>query len=90
MQTSSDGTQTEVKDVATSSHMLSVDDIGFLISVSCEPIRSDWARGPIVLSEQIGPILPGNANDFHPQFMMIVCSTAQVYEIATFLFCVDK
>ncbi|KAM7505783.1 hypothetical protein LguiB_004687 [Lonicera macranthoides] len=57
--TSSDGTQTEVKDVATSSYMLSVDDIGFLMSVSCEPIRSDWARGPIVLSEQIGPIIPG-------------------------------
>jgi hypothetical protein len=57
--TSPDGTQTEVKDVATSSYNLSIEDIGFLISVSCEPIRSDWARGPIVLSEQIGPIISG-------------------------------
>ncbi|MCI36321.1 protein phosphatase 1 regulatory subunit, partial [Trifolium medium] len=40
------------------SYMPSIDDIGFFISVSCEPVRSDWARGPIVLSEQIGPIIP--------------------------------
>lgn len=57
--TSSDGTQTEVKDATTSSYILSIDDIGFFVSVSCEPVRSDWARGPIVLSEQIGPIIPG-------------------------------
>lgn len=55
----SDGTQQEIRDASSSSYMLSVDDIGFSISVSCEPIRSDWARGPIVLSEQIGPIIPG-------------------------------
>lgn len=42
-----------------SSYMLSLEDIGFFVSVSCEPVRSDWARGPIVLSEQIGPIIPG-------------------------------
>lgn len=57
--TSSDGTQSEIRDATTASYMLSFDDIGFFISVSCEPIRSDWARGPIVLSEQVGPILPG-------------------------------
>lgn len=57
--TSSDGTQTEVKGATTASYMLSVNDIGFSISVSCEPVRSDWARGPIVLSEKIGPIIPG-------------------------------
>ncbi|KAF7120869.1 hypothetical protein RHSIM_Rhsim13G0119900 [Rhododendron simsii] len=57
--TSSDGNQTEVKDATTASYILSVDDIGFFVSVSCEPVRSDWARGPIVLSEQIGPIIPG-------------------------------
>lgn len=57
--TSSDGTQSELKDVTGSSYTLSLEDIGFLISVSCEPVRSDWARGPIVLSEQIGPIIPG-------------------------------
>jgi hypothetical protein len=43
----------------TASYMPSIDDIGFYISVSCEPVRSDWARGPIVLSKQIGPIIPG-------------------------------
>lgn len=57
--TSSDGTQSEVNGSTTASHFLSVDDIGFLLSVSCEPVRSDWARGPVVLSEQIGPIIPG-------------------------------
>lgn len=57
--TSSDGMQSEVRGATAASYVLSVDDIGFFISVSCEPVRSDWARGPIVLSEQIGPIIPG-------------------------------
>ncbi|KAI3741535.1 hypothetical protein L1987_59209 [Smallanthus sonchifolius] len=57
--TSSDGMQTEVADAVTSSYLLSADDIGYFISVSCEPVRKDRARGPIVLSEQIGPISPG-------------------------------
>lgn len=57
--TSLDGTQTEVRGATLSSYVLSVDDIGFFLSISCEPVRSDWARGPIVLSEQIGPIVPG-------------------------------
>lgn len=35
------------------------DDIGCFISISCEPVRSDWARGPVVLSEKIGPVIPG-------------------------------
>ncbi|KAK1325252.1 hypothetical protein QJS10_CPA01g00539 [Acorus calamus] len=57
--TSSDGTQNEIKGSTTSSYTISSDDIGKLISVSCEPVRSDWARGPTVVSEKIGPILPG-------------------------------
>lgn len=57
--TSSDGTHSEIKGATTTSYMLSLDDIGFFISVSCEPVRNDWARGPIVLSEQIGPIISG-------------------------------
>ncbi|XWS40436.1 hypothetical protein CRYUN_Cryun18bG0140100 [Craigia yunnanensis] len=57
--TSSDGSQCEIRSASASSYMLSVDEIGFFISVSCEPVRSDWARGPIVLSEQIGPIVAG-------------------------------
>lgn len=59
MQTSSDGTQVEIRGATTASYVPTVDDIGFFISVSCEPIRSDWARGPLVLSEQMGPIIPG-------------------------------
>ncbi|KAJ0081734.1 hypothetical protein Patl1_11265 [Pistacia atlantica] len=59
MQTSSDGTQSEIRGATSASYILSVEDIGFFVSVSCEPVRSDWARGPIVLSEQIGPIIPG-------------------------------
>ncbi|XP_024018937.1 187-kDa microtubule-associated protein AIR9 isoform X2 [Morus notabilis] len=57
--TSSDGTQSEISGASTCSYMLSLGDIGFFISVSCEPVRNDWARGPTVLSEQIGPIVPG-------------------------------
>ncbi|KAL4563579.1 hypothetical protein LXL04_027622 [Taraxacum kok-saghyz] len=57
--TNSDGTQIEIANAATSSYILSLDDISFSISVSCEPVRKDRARGPIVLSEQIGPISPG-------------------------------
>ncbi|XP_031264195.1 187-kDa microtubule-associated protein AIR9 isoform X1 [Pistacia vera] len=57
--TSSDGTQSEIRGATSASYILSVEDIGFFVSVSCEPVRSDWARGPIVLSEQIGPIIPG-------------------------------
>ena len=64
MQTSLDGTQTEIKDVATSSYMLSGDDIGYSISVSCEPVRVDWARGPTVLSELTGPVVPGNVQSY--------------------------
>lgn len=59
VQTSSDGIQKEVPDAVTSSYLLSADDIGYFVSVSCEPVRKDRARGPIVLSEQIGPISPG-------------------------------
>jgi hypothetical protein len=59
LQTSSDGTQIEIRGATTASYVLLVDDISCFVSVSCEPVRSDWARGPIVLSEQMGPIIPG-------------------------------
>ncbi|KNA25666.1 hypothetical protein SOVF_002920 [Spinacia oleracea] len=57
--TDSGGQQVEINGAVSASYTLSVEDIGCLISVSCEPIRSDWARGPVVLSEQFGPIVPG-------------------------------
>ncbi|XP_019057902.1 PREDICTED: 187-kDa microtubule-associated protein AIR9, partial [Tarenaya hassleriana] len=56
---SSDGSPCEIKGATTPSYQLSVDDIGFFISVSCEPVRNDRARGPIVLSQLIGPIIAG-------------------------------
>ncbi|XP_038970512.1 187-kDa microtubule-associated protein AIR9-like [Phoenix dactylifera] len=57
--TNSDGTQSEIKGATTASYTLTCNDIGFLVSVSCEPVRNDWTCGPIVVSEYIGPILPG-------------------------------
>ncbi|XP_050222045.1 187-kDa microtubule-associated protein AIR9 isoform X2 [Mercurialis annua] len=57
--TSSDGNQVEIRGATTAAYRLSIGDIGFFISVSCEPVRRDWARGPIVVSEQIGPVIPG-------------------------------
>lgn len=59
MQTNSDGTPCEIKGATTSSYLLSVDDIGVFISVSYEPVRNDWARGPTVISELAGPIVAG-------------------------------
>lgn len=59
LRTSSDGTKNEIAGATSASYVLSIDDIGSFISVSCEPVRSDWARGPMVLSEQIGPIISG-------------------------------
>lgn len=57
--TSLDGEQREIEGATTASYTLSWADIGFLVSVSCEPVRSDWVRGPVMVSEHIGPILPG-------------------------------
>ncbi|KAJ0980466.1 hypothetical protein J5N97_008721 [Dioscorea zingiberensis] len=57
--TSSDGVQNEIIGAKDASYTLSFNDIGFLVSVSCEPVRIDLVRGPIVLSEHIGPVLPG-------------------------------
>lgn len=58
-QTSPDGVVTEIEGSKSASYNVSCSDIGFLISVSCEPIRSDWVHGPTVTSEHIGPIIPG-------------------------------
>ncbi|KAJ0262088.1 187-kDa microtubule-associated protein AIR9 [Hirschfeldia incana] len=58
--TNSDGTPCEIKGATTSSYLLSVDDIGFFISVSYEPVRDDWARGPTVISDITGPIVAGH------------------------------
>ncbi|KAK9155120.1 hypothetical protein Sjap_002600 [Stephania japonica] len=57
--TSLDGTQKEIEDASSAAYTLSARDIGFLISVSCDPIRIDLAHGATMLSEQIGPVKPG-------------------------------
>lgn len=58
-QTDSDSIQTEVEGATSASYTLMLGDIGSRISVSCEPVRNDGARGPVVISEHLGPILPG-------------------------------
>ncbi|XP_020271153.1 187-kDa microtubule-associated protein AIR9 [Asparagus officinalis] len=57
--TNSDGEHSEIEGARTARYTLSRGDVGSHVSVSCEPVRSDWARGPVMLSEQIGPIVPG-------------------------------
>ncbi|KAH9288233.1 hypothetical protein KI387_032350, partial [Taxus chinensis] len=57
--TSPDGTQHEIKGATSTSYTVHKEDIDGLICVSCEPIRMDGARGAIVKSQCIGPILPG-------------------------------
>ncbi|XP_078162701.1 outer arm dynein light chain 1 protein isoform X2 [Carex rostrata] len=57
--TDSDGIKTEVEGATSASYTLTLGDIGSRISVSCEPVRNDGARGPVVISEHLGPILPG-------------------------------
>lgn len=54
-----DGSQREIKGATGISYTVRKEDIDGLISVSCEPIRVDGARGPIFLSHLVGPILPG-------------------------------
>ncbi|XP_043702000.1 187-kDa microtubule-associated protein AIR9 [Telopea speciosissima] len=82
--TSSDGTQTEIKGATTVSYMLSSDDIGFYISVSCEPVRSDWARGRTVVSEQIGPIVPGPPTCQSLEFQGSIVEGQRLSFIATY------
>lgn len=57
--TSPDGTQHEIKGATSTSYTVRTDDIDGLLCVSCEPMRMDGARGPIMLSQCVGPILPG-------------------------------
>ncbi|CAM0905321.1 unnamed protein product [Alopecurus aequalis] len=57
--TSSDGIQKEIEGTTSSSYSLKCDDIGFYVSVSCEPVRSDGVHGSLVSTEAIGPINPG-------------------------------
>ncbi|KAE7996085.1 hypothetical protein FH972_000834 [Carpinus fangiana] len=82
--TSSDSMQSEIRGASGASYMLSVDDIGFFISVSCEPVRTDWARGPIVLSEQMGPIIPGPPTCHSLEFLGSMIEGQRVSFIASY------
>ncbi|KAL6500611.1 187-kDa microtubule-associated protein air9 [Orobanche hederae] len=82
--TTSDGANNEISGATSSSYMLSVDDIGYFISVSCEPIRSDWARGPIVLSEQVGPIVPGHPTCLSLEFQGSLIEGSRLSFIASY------
>lgn len=62
MQTKSDGSQSEIEGATSASYTLTCNDIDSLVSVSCEPVRSDGARGPAVVSDHIGTIIPGMCN----------------------------
>ncbi|CAA6657906.1 unnamed protein product [Spirodela intermedia] len=55
----SDGVEKEIKGASAACYTPSSDDIGCTIYVSCEPVRNDGACGPTVLSELVGPVLPG-------------------------------
>ncbi|KAK7304069.1 hypothetical protein RJT34_15087 [Clitoria ternatea] len=69
LRTSPDGTRNEIMGATTTSYVPSIDDIGFFISVSCEPVRSDWARGPMVFSEQVGPVIAGHPTCHSLEFL---------------------
>ena len=49
----------EIEGASTAYYTLLYDDIGYAVYVSCEPARNDGTRGPTVLSERVGPVLPG-------------------------------
>nr|DAD37235.1 TPA_asm: hypothetical protein HUJ06_007876 [Nelumbo nucifera] len=82
--TASDGTQTEIKGATSASYMISSNDIGQFISVSCEPVRNDWARGPTVVSEQVGPIIPGPPTCRSLEFLGSMIEGQRLSFIATY------
>eukprot|EP00250_Pteridium_aquilinum_P034177 c7193_g1_i1 orf=271-5415(-) len=53
------GLHHEIKDATLSSYMVHTDDIDCFICVSCEPVRVDGVKGCVVVSQAIGPIVPG-------------------------------
>ncbi|KAK4797344.1 hypothetical protein SAY86_029670 [Trapa natans] len=82
--TSPDGSQCEIEGATAASYTLSVDEIGYFISVSCEPIRSDWAHGPIILSEQVGPVIPGPPTCHSLEFLGSMIEGQRISFIASY------
>ncbi|KAI5066288.1 hypothetical protein GOP47_0018912 [Adiantum capillus-veneris] len=54
---SPDGTQREIKGATGDRYTCQTEDLDAFLCVSYEPVRSDGARGPVVVSEPIGPVL---------------------------------
>ncbi|KAI4312428.1 hypothetical protein MLD38_037238 [Melastoma candidum] len=59
IRTNPNGVESEITGANDASYIPMYDDIGCFISVSCEPVRNDSARGPVVLSRKVGPVIPG-------------------------------
>lgn len=57
---SPDGTQREIKGATNYTYTCQTEDLDGSLCVSFEPIRSDGARGPVVVSEPFGPVLPAS------------------------------
>lgn len=55
-----DGTQRQIKGATDCTYTVRTEDIDGLLCVSCEPIRSDGAKGPVVVSHPIGPVVPAS------------------------------
>ncbi|CAM6096301.1 unnamed protein product [Calypogeia fissa] len=53
-----DGTQREIKGATDLAYVVRPEDIGGLLCVSCEPMRSDGVRGPLAISPVVGPVTP--------------------------------
>lgn len=57
---SPDGMQREIKGATSTRYKCQPEDFDAYLCVSYEPVRSDGARGPVVVSEPIGPVLPAS------------------------------
>ncbi|XP_024515548.1 187-kDa microtubule-associated protein AIR9 [Selaginella moellendorffii] len=57
--TSPDGTQREIRGATDVTYTLKLEDVHGLVCCSCEPVREDGVRGPISVSQLLGPVLPG-------------------------------
>ncbi|PKA57004.1 hypothetical protein AXF42_Ash002308 [Apostasia shenzhenica] len=82
--TKPDGTVNKIKGATSDTYEVSHNDIGFLISVSCEPVRRDCTRGPIVTSELIGPIMPGPPTCQSLKFLGSMVEGNRVTFVATY------
>lgn len=57
--TKPNGPHHEIKGATLSNYRVRSNDIDGLICVSCEPVRVDGVKGSVVVSQLVGPVLPG-------------------------------